>query len=152
MADFPDKNNGSRYNAFYALNMARQDKNARSDSTSKGKGNTPRVAYKSVLEYVQDKISTNEGYNRVLTESLDSDEAKTGDNLKSIIYSLLQQCPYQLDNDTVDEYKIRIYEDMTGFGLLTPYIEDPNIEEINIFGRGRRGTCWMKGSRTQKRS
>lgn len=138
MADFPDKNNGSRYNAFYALNMARQDKNARSDSTSKGKGNTPRVSYKSVLEYVQDKISTNEGYNRVLTESLDSDEEKTGDNLKSIIYSLLQQCPYQLDNDTVDEYKIRIYEDMTGFGLLTPYIEDPNIEEINIFGPGSK--------------
>ena len=116
MADFPDKNNGNRYNAFYALNMARQDKNARTDSTSKGKGNTPRVSYKSVLEYVQDKISTNEGYNRVLTESLASDEEKTGDNLKSIIYSLLQQCPYQLDNDTVDEYKIRIYEDMVQQG------------------------------------
>lgn len=137
MPNIPNKNNGG-YNPFYALNMARQDKNARTDSVDSGKVKTEptRVSYKSVLEYVQDKISTNEGYNRILTESLGSDEAKTSDQLKSIIYSLLQQSHFALDNATVDEYKVRIYEDMTGLGILTPYIEDPNIEEINIFGPG----------------
>ena len=131
MPNIQNKNDGG-YNPFYALNMARQDKNARTDSTDSGKVKTepPRVSYKSVLEYVQDKISTNEGYNRILTESLGSDEAKTSDQLKSIIYSLLQQSHFALDNATVDEYKVRIYEDMTGLGILTPYIEDPNNQHL----------------------
>lgn len=129
------KSNGNAYNPFVALNMARQDRSAREgiyvDPTAK---EAPRVSYKSVLEWVQEKISSTEEMNKTLMDSLDSDQ--TNDQLKAIIYSLLQQHPAALDMQTVQDYKVRIYEDMAGLSILTPYIDDPNVEEINVFGPG----------------
>ena len=129
------KNNGETYNPFVALNMARQDRNVREgtyvDQTVK---DAPRISYKAVLEWVQNKISSSEEMQHSLTAALDSEQGEG--QLKNIIYTLLQQHPATLDIETIQDYKVRIFEDMAGLSILTPYIDDPNIEEINVFGPG----------------
>lgn len=129
------KNNGETYNPFVALNMARQDRNVREgtyvDQTVK---DAPRISYKAVLEWVQNKISSSEEMQHSLTAALDSEQGEG--QLKNIIYTLLQQHPATLGIETIQDYKVRIFEDMAGLSILTPYIDDPNIEEINVFGPG----------------
>lgn len=126
------------YNPQAALNAARTGKLARDEARSDGPENSHRVAYRHVLEWIQNKISNSENYNRILQECLNSDNEKVSeDKLKGLIMDLLPRYPnYPLDTETIYTYAKRIYEDMNGFGILTPYLDDPEVEEINVYGPG----------------
>lgn len=141
-----DKPGSGQYSAFAALNAARRDKNQRT-ATAAGDTVDNKVIYKNVLEWVQEQISSTDEYNRVLTAALDSDTGN--DRLKNIIYSLLQRHPANLDADLVETLKVRIFEDMCGLGILTPYIDDPDVEEINIYGPGPRQIEVINGNGAQ---
>ena len=125
----------SGYNPLSALNAARKDKIIRTEargeaSTEKG----TQITYKDVLEWVQNKISSSESYNKILQDSLKDDASN--EQLKSVILTLLQKYSPPLDGRIIANFQIRIYDDMAGYSLLTPWIEDPNVEEINVFGPG----------------
>ena len=126
------------YNAFSALNEAKRDKNYRGaiQSGETNESLKANIGYQTVLAYVQSKISESEEYNKVLAKMLDTDEGT--DQLKNIIFSLLQKYPVPLEPEVIDSYRVRIFEDMTGLGLLTQYLDDPDVEEINIYGPGPR--------------
>ena len=139
-----NRGNG-KYDALTALNAARQDKSIREAEQGRGTKEGDKLAYQTVLEWVQNKISDTEEYNRVLTKSLDSDEGT--EQLRNIIYQLLQNYEPHLPQKVVERYKSRIFDDMTGLGILTQYIEDPDIEEINIYGPGPRQIEIVSGSK-----
>lgn len=130
--------NQGGFNPQAILNAARTGKIAREES----RGDLPdiefRVSYSNVLDWVQNKISNTDHYNRTLQECLDSDNSKVSEaKLRGIIVDLLSKYPnYPLDQDTIAAYTNRIYDDMNGYGILTPYILDPNVEEINVYGAG----------------
>ena len=134
---------GKAYDPLAALNNARREQGIR---TAQQQGidvsaQTSKISYEHVLEYVQNKISTSEEYNRVLTKAMDeSGTIKNAeqDQLRNIIYSLLQKYPTPMEASTIEEFQKLIFDDMTGVGLLTPYLADPDIEEINVFGPGPR--------------
>lgn len=125
---------GSAYNAFTALNEAKKDQNIRKAVSNGDDPNSKKIVYKTVLDYVQERISSNEEYNKILMQSLEQDSGL--DQLKNIIYTLLSRYPQPLDNRTIELFANRIFQDMTGFGILTQYIEDPDVEEINVYGPG----------------
>ena len=87
---------GKAYDPLAALNNARREQGIR---TAQQQGidvsaQTSKISYEHVLEYVQNKISTSEEYNRVLTKAMDeSGTIKNAeqDQLRNIIYSLLQK-------------------------------------------------------------
>lgn len=126
------------YNAFSALNEAKRDRNYRGAIQNGETKETLKKSYtyQNVLNYVQTKISESEEYNKILSKMLDSDEGS--DQLKNIITTLLQKYPIPLEPEVIDKYQVRIYEDMMGFGILTPYLDDPDVEEINVYGPGPR--------------
>ena len=123
------------YNPFGALNLAKQDKNVRNALQQGKEYKETRVKYKTLLEYVQNKVSETDEYRRVLSKVMDDDQ-KAHDELRTIIFTLLNKYSQPLDQRTIDAFQERIFHDMTGFGILTEYIEDPDTEEINIFGPG----------------
>ena len=56
-----------------------------------------------------------------------------GDKLKNLIVRYLNQNRLSVsDCSSISELADRIYEDMAGFGVLTKYITDTEVEEINI--------------------
>ena len=130
----------SGYNAFSALNLAKQDRNVR-NAIRNGEAYKSKAAnYPTVLSYVQNKVSETDSYRRVLSQIMEEgDESKAKDQLMGIIYTLLSKYDgATMDNRTIDEFQTRIYQDMTGFGILTEFLDDPEVEEINIFGPGNR--------------
>lgn len=127
---------GGTYNPYAALNRVRKDAAIRSAAIAPDAEEQPKVSYRAVLEFVQTRISTNEEYQHTLSQALDSDSSSN--QLQAIIYSLLQRYTVPLDQDTIEDYRVRIYEDMVGLGILTRYVEDPTVEEINVYGPGPR--------------
>lgn len=93
-------------------------------------GAEPREAttgYPDILERVRTSISAN--HRQELGDIL-TNPAGSG-KLKLLIAKTLGEDPVffaQADDGLVN----RIYEDMAGLGLLTKYIQDPDVEEINI--------------------
>ena len=127
----------SSYNVFNALNMMKQDKNIRNALIHGEEYHEAHVKYDAVLEYVQTKISETDEHRRVLSSLMEEgDSEKLQEQLRGIIYSLLTKYSTPLNNKTIEEFQERIYNDMTGYGILTDYLEDPSVEEINIFGPG----------------
>lgn len=126
--------NTGGYDAFQALNKARRDKNLRGAMLSGDVPDRGKVIYQNVLDYVQSHISKTKEYSEALTYSLDTQEGYG--QLRNIIYTLLMQYTPPLDGATVDDFKQRIFDDMTGYSILTKYINDPQVEEINIYGPG----------------
>lgn len=132
---------GRAYDPLAALNSARREQGIR-EAVQQGADVTAqsnKISYAHVLEYVQTNVSTSEEYTRVLSKAMDeAGVVKNGaqDQLKNIIYSLLQKYRPPIDANVIEEYQQLIYDDMTGIGLLTPYIADEDVEEINVFGPG----------------
>ena len=85
--------------------------------------------YSKLLEKVRSFIA--EKHSTELAAALDSaDAAKT---LKTLI---LKYCVQELAGKEFDPEKLveQIYQDMAGLGILTDYLYDPDVEEINING------------------
>lgn len=95
------------------------------DNSSKGKART----YKEALDTVRFEISKN--HSSELINVLYSDEAK--EKLKNLIVRYLNQLRMFVEQfNNISELADKIYEDMAGFGVLTKYLTDPSVEEINI--------------------
>lgn len=83
--------------------------------------------YIGVLESVRSTIAQKHAAD--LSAALDSpDAAKT---LKTLILQYATECMAGADYDR-DALVERIYQDMAGLGILTKYLQDPTVEEINI--------------------
>lgn len=126
--------NGSKnYDVFAALNAAKQESSAR--DVEQGRVKKPeKIEYTKVLEFVQNKISNTPEHNKVLAQTIDTDSGY--EQLKNIIYTVMQSYPIPLTEKQIIDFRSRIFNDMTGIGILTKYVDDPNVEEINIYGPG----------------
>lgn len=97
--------------------------------TADSRGNRQTATYKDILDKIRHVISKN--HSAELIGILYSDEAR--ERLKNLIVRYLNQNKlYADDCANISELADRIYEDMAGFGVLTKYISDCNVEEINI--------------------
>ena len=85
--------------------------------------------YKEVLDKVRHLISHN--HSSELINVLYSEAAR--DKLKNLIVRYLNQNRLSVrECSNISELADKIYEDMAGFGVLTKYITDTEVEEINI--------------------
>ena len=97
----------------------------KSESIDNVKGRT----YKEVLDNIRHLISKN--HSAELINVMYSNEAK--EKLKNLIVRYLNQNKLSVPEcESISDLADRIYEDMAGFGILTKYITDPDVEEINI--------------------
>lgn len=142
----PENNGQGRYDAFEALNAARQDKAVRNIGKQRS-GKAEEIVYHQVLENIQNSISNSEEYNRVLSKALESENDTGKQQLSSIVYELLQRYKTPIPEAVVQEYRKRIVEDMTGFGIITDYVYDDITEEINVFGPGPRRIEIVQGKK-----
>ena len=83
--------------------------------------------YMEVLENVRGEIAKNHAEELAKTLN-DASSAKT---LKSLIMRYAAEYMSGKDYDR-DELVEKIYQDMAGLGILTQYLYDPVVEEINI--------------------
>ena len=85
--------------------------------------------YPALLEAVRASIAQNHA--KELAAALD--DATAAERLQTLIlkYTAEQLAGHDFDRE---EMTRRIYEDMAGLGLLTKYLLDPTVEEINING------------------
>lgn len=82
-----------------------------------------------MLDKIRHIISQN--HSAELINVMYSEEAK--EKLKNLIVRYLNQNKMSVDDcDSISSLADRIYEDMAGFGILSKYITDPNVEEINV--------------------
>ncbi|MEG2010032.1 MAG: hypothetical protein RR032_06490, partial [Oscillospiraceae bacterium] len=99
--------------------------------TTEGKGNvnTHDFDYLSLLEKIRSTIA--ESHSKELAAALDSPAAAK--TLKTLI---LQYCVEILAGTGFEQEKLveKIYLDMAGLGLLTEYLQDESVEEINLNG------------------
>ena len=85
--------------------------------------------YKEVLDTIRHVISSN--HSAELINIMYSDEAK--EKLKNLIVRYLNQNKMSVPEcESISALADKIYEDMAGFGILSKYITDPEVEEINI--------------------
>jgi len=114
-------------NTEYSIYEFIQDISASSNISESESAKNSELTYSEVLDIVRTTISEN---NSNELSSILSD-ANSGKTLKLLIVKALVQnesLSAWSDPDTVNS----IFEDMAGLGLLTQYIQDPNVEEINI--------------------
>lgn len=87
------------------------------------------ATYKDVLDKIRHIISHN--HSSELINVLYSQEAR--DKLKNLIVRYLNQNKFSVrECNNISELADKIYEDMAGFGVLTKYLSDETVEEINI--------------------
>ena len=102
--------------------------------------------YQQVLESVRTSIAS--AHADELSAALDNAEA--AQTLKNLIYKYASDLLAGSDAD-LDEISERLYQDMAGLGVLTKYLLDPGVEEINVNGAGcievlrRDGTTFLEG-------
>lgn len=87
------------------------------------------INYQELLENVRAVIA--EKHSKELSSALGSADAAKA--LKTLI---LKYCVDVLAGKEFDQDKLveRIYQDMAGLGVLTDYLYDPSVEEINVNG------------------
>lgn len=85
--------------------------------------------YKEILDKIRKLISEN--HSSELINVMFSEEAR--EKLKNLIVRYINQYKLSVKEcDTISELADKIYEDMAGFGILSKYLYDPEVEEINI--------------------
>lgn len=95
------------------------------DNKARGQTRT----YKEVLDTIRHIISKN--HSAELINVLYSEEAK--EKLKNLIVRYLNQQRISVEAfSNISELADKIYEDMAGFGVLTKYLSDVAVEEINV--------------------
>lgn len=86
-------------------------------------------SYKEALDVIRHIISKN--HSAELINVLYSEEAK--EKLKNLIVRYLNQQRISVETfQNISELADKIYEDMAGFGVLTKYLSDAAVEEINV--------------------
>lgn len=102
--------------------------------------------YQQVLDSVRTSIASTHADE--LSAALDNAEA--AQTLKNLIYKYASDLLAGSDAD-LDEISERLYQDMAGLGVLTKYLLDPGVEEINVNGSQcievlrRDGTTFLEG-------
>lgn len=88
---------------------------------------TDNSGYLEVLDAVRSEIARNHADE--LSAALD--DAEAAQSLKTLIYRYAAE---HLAGEDYDRTALteRIFEDMAGLGILTKYLHDPTVEEINI--------------------
>lgn len=85
--------------------------------------------YADILEYIRKEISTNHA--QELAEVISDESGQTV--LKNLIKQYINKNNFMCsDIENFEQLVNKIFEDMAGFGLLTQYIYDKDVEEINI--------------------
>ncbi|QIB69778.1 CpaF family protein [Aminipila butyrica] len=102
-------------------------KNARIQETGREEGDD----YKDILDKITQKITDN--HSRELAEGLYSESTMT--RLKNLINRYLLSEKLVQNETSIGTLTDRIYEDMAGIGFVKKYLEDPEVEEININGK-----------------
>lgn len=86
-------------------------------------------SYKEVLDKIRHIISKN--HSAELIDVLYS--PKAGEKLKNLIVRYLNQSRFSVAGlDNISTLADKIYEDMASFGILTKYLQDETVEEVNI--------------------
>lgn len=140
----PYDNSSRQYNPLAALNEAKRDRTLRDAyyAGDKVQQETVKFVYRDILLWVQNKISETENYNRTLQDLLDKSSSDSDETVKlqlrNIINRLLQTYNPPIPPNLIEYFNKRIFEDMAGYGILTDYLDDSNVEEINIYGPGPR--------------
>ena len=97
--------------------------------TEAGASSENSSTYKEVLDKIRHVISQN--HSAELINVMYSDEAK--EKLKNLIVRYLNQNKLSVaECRNISELADKIYEDMAGFGVLSKYLTDTTVEEINI--------------------
>ena len=87
--------------------------------------------YANVLSQIQNIMSTNHA--QELAEMIYQPGSET--RIKSLIGLYINRGNLSVQGiDNISTLIDRIYNDMAGLSILTPYMEDPDVEEINING------------------
>lgn len=86
------------------------------------------LEYVSILERVRTEISENHSDEL----SLIITDASVADTLKALISKTIITNKLYSNNINNNVLVEQIFQDMAGLGLLTNYIRDPNVEEVNI--------------------
>lgn len=85
--------------------------------------------YLTVLDSVRATIA--QSHATELAAALNDEKA--AQTLKNLILKYAAECMAGKDYDR-DALALRIYQDMAGLGILTKYLYDPSVEEINLNG------------------
>lgn len=105
---------------IYKLNAGQKSENT---------DNRKEHTYKEVLDTIRHLISHN--HSAELINVMYSEEAR--DKLKNLIVRYLNQNKMSVTEcENISALADKIYEDMAGFGVLSKYLTDPNVEEINV--------------------
>ena len=105
---------------IYKLNAGQKSENT---------DNRKERTYKEVLDTIRHVISTN--HSAELINVMYSEEAK--EKLKNLIVRYLNQNKMSVPEcESISDLADKIYEDMAGFGILSKYITEPTVEEINV--------------------
>ena len=99
----------------------------RAKETAETEQDSSSFDYSAVLEQVRASIAANHA--QELSAALDDEEAARA--LKSLIMKYATECMAGKDYNR-EALVERIYQDMAGLGVLTKYLYDPTVEEINI--------------------
>ena len=97
------------------------------ENKSAPKTESSAADYVGILESVRSSIALN--HSEELGAALDDENAVQ--TLKTLILKYTTEYMAGMDYDR-DALVERIYQDMAGMGVLTRYLQDPTIEEINI--------------------
>ena len=82
------------------------------------------IDFNSLLSSVQNHISTH--YSAVLNEE------NKGEELKEYIKKFIRDFDYEVEGYDFDTLVSRIYSEMAEYSVLTPYLKQDNVEEINV--------------------
>lgn len=105
--------------------------------------NVTKDNYSDILEKIRQIITTN--HSSELAEVLNTKGSEN--RLKNLITKYLNSQKLVDSKQGISELTERIYQDMAGFAFLKKYLEDPDVEEINI--NGVYGTWVLYGDRKE---
>lgn len=113
----------------YLYEMGKQQKKESNEESNNSERKIVKKPYVEILEFIRKEISTNHAAELAEVISDSSGQIVLKELIKKYINSNNFMCTDINDfNDLVD----KIFEDMAGFGVLTQYIYDKDVEEINI--------------------
>jgi len=113
------------------------------EAGNKEKSESAQDNYKDVLEKVIQIIISN--HSREFAEFLNSTEATF--RLKSLISKYVTSESLLIEGVSIGELTDRLYEDMAGISFVKKYLNDPDVEEINI--NSKDGAWVLYGDRKE---
>ena len=100
-----------------------------------------RKDYGEILEYVRSSITRN--HHEELTKILGTDTCKP--RLTGWIVKYLTQSKFATDQTNLAVIADAIFDDMAALGAMTRYVNDPEVEEVNVNGSGAIWVTSTKG-------